>query len=61
MENNERHDPLAAAKHAQQNARPNGVLPHYLRCDWVRGDWDSPGPKKRCRLGADHQGEHVYE
>lgn len=56
----ERNDPLEAAKHAQRNARPNGVLPHYLRCDWIRGDWDDPAPKQRCTLAEGHSGDHSY-
>lgn len=56
----ERNDLKAACEHAQRNPQPKGVLPHYLRCDWMRGDWDDPGPKQRCRLADGHAGEHTY-
>ena len=46
---------------AQRGPRPAGCLPHWLRCMWVRGDYDAPGPKQRCRLGENHPGEHQYE
>ncbi len=50
----ERYDPAAAAKNAQQHPRPKGVLPHHLRCDWMKGE-------QRCRLADNHSGQHEYE
>jgi hypothetical protein len=50
----ERYDPAAAASNAQQNPRPAGVLPHHLRCDWMKG-------KQRCRLADNHPGPHIYD
>ena len=61
MKTTERFDPELAAKDACRHPRPAGVLPHHLRCDWIRGDFDAPGPKQRCRLGDNHPGEHEYE
>lgn len=50
----ERFDPAVAAKHAQSHPKPNGVAPHHLRCDWVKG-------KKRCNLGENHSEAHNYD
>jgi hypothetical protein len=50
----ERYDPAAAAKDAQHHPRPSGVLPHHLRCDWMKGD-------RRCRLADNHSGQHEYQ
>ncbi len=50
----ERYDPVAAANNAQQHPRPAGVLPHHMRCDWMKSDL-------RCRLADSHPGAHEYE
>jgi hypothetical protein len=50
----ERLDPEAAAIHASTNPKPSGVVPHHLRCDWMRG-------KKRCILSTNHSEGHKYE
>jgi hypothetical protein len=61
MTTTERHDPFEASRDARTHPRQPSCPPHHLRCDWVKGDWDSPLPKQRCRLGDNHTGEHVYE
>lgn len=60
MKITERYDMEAAAQNARTQPRPSGCLPHWLRCDWCKGDWDTPGPKLRCRLADNHQGPHEY-
>jgi len=50
-----------ALKVAQREPKPPGTPPSHLRCTWLKGDWDSPLPKQRCKLGDNHTGEHVYE
>lgn len=53
MNEEERHDPVAAALHARTNPRYKSNLPHYVRCDWMRG-------KERCLKDDGHTGEHKY-
>lgn len=61
MKDEERLDIEAAAQVARTVPRPAGCLPHWLRCDWCKGDFDTQVPKVRCRLADGHSGEHEYE
>lgn len=61
MKDEERLDIEAAAQVARTVPRPAGCLPHWLRCDWVRGCWDDNRPKERCKLADNHPGPHVYD
>lgn len=54
----EREDVLAAAHHARTHAQPPGVLPHHLRCNWVRGSIIN---LQRCRLAEGHPSTQGHE
>ena len=54
----ERHDIQAAVQHACRHAQPPGVVPHAIRCDFVRGEGVD---LQRCRFAANHPGDHKYE
>ena len=49
-----REDIPAADRHARSNHRPRGVVPHHVRCNWMRGD-------DRCRLPDGHSDAHMFE
>lgn len=47
-EDAEREDPKRALRDASQKAKPKGVPPHWLRCEWYNDEG------QRCRLGDGH-------
>lgn len=48
------YSPEAAAKVARDEPRKPSTAPHWVRCEWMRGE-------KRCRLAEGHPGMHEPE